>query len=249
MFVLLNLILQKYRIIMIQETSWDFFLTHSGLASTIQVLNISLLKTSQSPWATWVSVQTFSNEKQVSRWDLLFFNVVLLPVLLWVDAAESVFLHCSHQILQHMDEMPKPSLLDTNIPNPLMSLFVITWKCSKSLVIMCWTCSNRSIPVLYWTVHHCTQLFRHVSPGLSREGGSPHLNWWQFCLSSPESCWHSSPQNTLLVVALLVVHLVRLSQPLFQLVKPNLFNSLEISLKRFIKGPFQTSLWLHFFSP
>lgn len=72
-----------------------YWVTHSRLARTIQVLNISLLKTSQSPWATCVSVQTSSNEKQVSRWDFLFLNVLLLPILLWLDAAESVFYSAS----------------------------------------------------------------------------------------------------------------------------------------------------------
>lgn len=68
-----------------------FQVTHSGLARIIKVLNISLLKTSQSPWATCVTVQPPSYEKTSVQMGFLFFNVLPLPILLWVNAAESVF--------------------------------------------------------------------------------------------------------------------------------------------------------------
>lgn len=183
--------------------------------------------------------------------EILFFsNVLPLPILLWVNAAESVFYTVPIRFFNTwMSHILSHLFSKLNIPNSLMPLICCHMEVFQDLSNHVLDCSNRSMSVWWWTAHHWTQPFRHDSPGLSREGASPHLNWWQFCQSSPKNCWHSLAQNTFLAAALPAVFLIPLCQLLFQLLKPSLFRFLEISLKRSFKGPFKPAYGFGFYPP
>ena len=148
----------------------------------------------------------------------------------------SIFFTPSHQVFIHIDKIPL-SLLFSRLSCPSSLSLSSCERCSSALIFVAlhWTCSGKSMSLLYWGAQHWTQHTSCVSPVLSRGAGSPPSTCWpRSAWCSPGGWWPSLPSYNLKWFGLIIY---RASNTLYQ------FTALQHHDISWAISPYCCSLW------